>query len=248
LEKNEFGSIESKSWEELADLEAYKKAGKDCCQWFLDSVMTQHTRRRGTAENMPSIELVYRELGLNLENAFTAAVLENMVEEETEYARGEPHFTSVESLIAFIERLNGWKDQQVIADAIQAHIELEKKNAAKYVTEIGEDFNRELIKYLTAQQPVWDKKSSDQPPNLASLEVPSGWNLELHGILEALGAESWRTYLRLNISGNQSDLMIAKPESIAGVPIERPKSEPSLSSVENISAYLKHLEKQAKAN
>lgn len=224
MEKNENDSVITKTWEELADIEAYKKAGKDCCEWYLDSIWTHRTRSAASVE-IPSDELVYRTLGVNLDKPYTKAVLESLVESE-QHARHDPHFTTVAELLAYADSLDGWKDQQHIANAIEAVRELLKKRAKGYVTEIGKDFHEAFLKALDEMESKWDDKTSDPPSHLLSFELPTKYNILFHGLLERFSEHCLKAYFE--VSGEQFDLIIGKPEDIAGHPIERKCNDASV--------------------
>lgn len=219
MEKDEFGATVTKTWEELADLEAYKKAGKDCCEWLLDSIWTHRARSAASVE-IPSDELVYRTLGVNLDKPYTKAVLESLVESE-QHARHDPHFSTVAELLSYIDRLNGWRDQQAIADNIKALIATVRK--PEYRTEIGEDYRDSLVKYFEEQMEIWDDKTSDPPSYLLSFELPTKYNVLFHGLLERFSEHCLKA--AFEVSGEQSDLIIGEPEDIAGHRIERAKPQ-----------------------
>ena len=241
MEKDQFGSTLTKTWEELADLEAYAKAGKDCCEWYLDSSRTH--RASGVADvEIPPDERVKRTLGVNPDNPFTKAVLESMIQQEIENPRRDPRFTTVAKLLAYADSIDGWRDMQHIADTIEGVRELLKKRI--YVTEIGKDFNEAFLKTLDEIQETWDKKCDDPPYFRSISDMPTDYNILFHGLLERFSEHCWKC--SFVVSDKQSDLMIGEPEDIAGHPIDRPKPEPAFSDVANISAYLKHVEKQAK--
>jgi len=216
----------SKTWEELADLEAHKKAGRDCCEWFLESIWVHRTRSAASVE-MPSDELVYRKLGVNLDKPYTKAVLESLVESE-QHARHEPHFSTVAELLVRIDWLDGWKDQQAIADNIKALIATVRK--PEYRTEIGEDYRGNLVKYFEEQMKIWDDKTSDPPSFLLSFELPTKYNVAFHRLLERISEHCLKAYFE--VSG-EFDLIIGSPEDIAGHPIERAK--PQAESVQRAS-------------
>ena len=226
----------NKTWEQIG--EEIEKKTVDTCQAFLDLYCIKSTRTSSTVE-IPTFELIYRTLGFDLKSEFTVAALTEMVNEEGK-CHGNPRFGTVDELISYLAYVDGWNDQQKIADNISALIDLVRK--ADYRTEIGEDYRDSFIKYLEDQRKIWDRKTSDPLPQHVMGEREE-YNWALHNLLEEIQGECFKTAIRLY--GEHGE-MIAKPENIAGHPIERPKPEPDWRSVENISAYLKHLEKDKK--
>jgi hypothetical protein len=227
--------ITTKTFEELADIEAYKKAGKDCCEWLLDSIGTHRTRGAADVE-IPTDEFVKRKLGFNLDKPYTKAVLESMVKQEIENPRRDPHFTTVAELLAYADSLDGWRDMQHIADTIEGARRLLKKQAERFVTEIGKDFNEAFLKALDEMQETWNKKCDDPPTFTSIADMPTEYNIAFRGLMDSFSEHCLKVYFE--VSG-ESEVIIGKPEDIAGHPIERPEREPAFSDVANISAYLK---------
>ena len=234
-------NVDVKTFEELADLEAYKKAGKDVCEWLQDSIWS-HKRYSHEDIELPTDERVYRKLGINLNKPYTTAVLESLVESE-QHARGDPHFSTVAELLARIDWLDGWRDQQAIADTVEAVRKVLKERKRTYVTEIGEDFHEDFLKTCEEKQSKWDKKCDDPPAYRSIVDMPTEYNILFHGLLERLSEHCLKAAFK--VSEKQSDWVIARPENIAGHVIERTKPEPDYQAVANISAYLKQQARKA---
>jgi hypothetical protein len=214
-------NVNVKTFDELADLAAYKKAGKRCYDWLLDSSWTH--RSYGAAEiEIPSDELVVRTLGIDPVTPYHFAVLESLVESE-QHARHEPHFSTVPELLAHIDWHNGWRDMQNIANTIQAVRELLRKRETTYVGEIGEDFHKDFLKTCDDKQSKWDKKCDDPPTYRSISDMPTEYNILYRGLLERISEHCLKAAFK--VSEEQSDWIIAKPESIAGHVIERTKPQ-----------------------
>jgi len=232
-----------KTFEELANLDAYKKAGKDCLEWYQDSIWTH--RSRGAADiEIPTDEFVKRKLGFNLDKPYTKAVLESMVKQEIENPRRDPHFTTVAELLAYADSLDGWRDMQHIADTIEGVRKLLKKQAERFVTEIGKDFNEAFLKALDEMQAKWDKKCDDPPTFTSISDMPTEYNIAFRGLMDSFSEHCLKVAYEMS---GESEVIIGKPEDIAGHPIERPEREPAFSDVASISAYLKQRAKQTEA-
>lgn len=229
--------IITKTFEELADLPAYKKAGKDVCEWMKDSIWTHRTRGMSDIE-IPTDERAYWTLGINPDLPFSKTALESMIKQEIENPRREtPHFTTIPELLAYIEWFNGWKVMQPIANTIETVRKLVEKRKETHVGEIGKDFHEAFLKALDEIQAKWHKKCDDPPVYASISDMPIEYNIEFHGLLERLYEHCFKACFE--VSDKESDLIIGEPEDIAGHPIKRAK--PQEASISPMSSFDKPL-------
>jgi hypothetical protein len=170
-------------------IEAYNQKTIDAAEFY---AAEYQLRRSGSGfgidylDTIPSHPLVYRRLKFNLTRTATRTVLQKEVDRESLNPKS---YHTVEELVAFMDRADGWRDMDALTKSIKEHVELENKQ--RYSTEPGESFHDDLLRTFGILEAKWLKRLDDVPAH-PSNEDKLECNPQLSAILDSI---AWSAYI-----------------------------------------------------